>query len=383
MPFHGLLFRATPDQLEFVMDGANLEAILKAVPPRDSSGSRTVGRYGFQANVAILKLLELHEGAADFRVVFDTYDDVVVLEPADVPTSISLYQVKSRDPGQWATSDLCAKVGKTKPRSIASRLYAHVDVFGASIVETGFITNAPYKVKIASGDTTSGDVHRIVGPDIHPDDVVLIAKAVAEDDEHANVPNWLPKLVLIRTTLGVHGQDLAVIGRLHEHLAGRGCSEGLDLKAIYETLHGSIDAKTGFSQVGLDPDEITKRKSLTRLDFQELLDRAEHRKRGFLADWDIILHDLQIAGFRSIRTIRVKSAAMSYNQKRFAGHPQATRFKRSVEQWKALNTMKIGDSQTIVELASLIGSELEDRCGYEGDDLFGALVVEAHEAIHA
>ncbi len=364
------------------MAAFDLASALTSACPRERSGSQTVGRYGFQANVGILKLLELHEGSKDFRLVFDIYDDLVVLSPSDVPAEISLFQVKSRDPGQWTTSDLCNRVGKKAPRSIVARLYGHEIDFGPAVVTTAFISNASFKVRLQSGSPSSGDDHYIAGTAIHSDDALKITDAVVDDFDAANVPAWLPKFALIRTTLGVHGQELVIKGRLHEHFSKAGYGGSIDLTAVFETLHGSIEQKTGFSQVGADPLDGLKRKSITRRDFEELLDRAAHHRRGFLADWDSILYDLQTQGFGSIKIIKIKTAAISHHQRRLCGHPDAVQLQNDSEVWLSSNANTVATCQSITELASLLQSGVVSDYGY-GKDLLGALIVEAYEAVHA
>jgi hypothetical protein len=46
----------------------------------------------------ILEFLNLRESGKDFRVVFDIFDDIMVLDPAEAPTQVSFYQVKEQRP---------------------------------------------------------------------------------------------------------------------------------------------------------------------------------------------------------------------------------------------------------------------------------------------
>src|SRR6266446_1549944 len=195
----------------------DLSVLMKSVVPRERAGSQTQARYDFQANFGILKLVELRESGRDFRIVFDIFDDLMVVDSASAPTQACFYQLKSKDPGDWTIPDVCKKIGAQIPRSIISRLYAHVASFGAAVAETGLVSNAAYKLKLLDGSTTSGAHHRIGGAELHPDEVQKVAAAVGADIHPADVPSWLPKLAFIRTTLGVHGQELRQI------FGGRGC----------------------------------------------------------------------------------------------------------------------------------------------------------------
>lgn len=361
------------------MLGTDLRTLLNAAAPRERSGSQTVGRYGFQANIGILKLLELRETGNDFRLVFDFFDDLAVLNSSTAPTEIRLYQVKSKDPGDWTASDLCKLTGKKAPRSIVARLYSHLDMFGPAVAETAVISNAPYKVQLQSGAHSSGTHHRIEGQDLHSEEIDKITKAVTADINPSNVPAWLPKFALIRTTLGVHGQDVVITGSLLKHFEKVGSADGVQITAVYETLHASIEHKTAFSEEGLSQTEIITRKSLSKGEFDELLTRAAARRRGVLADWEIIRTDLDKASIGSRRIIQLKTYAVRYLQARQSAQPQATRLKTFLAGWITANRKGVDDCETIGSLAALLGSALPDKFGYGDVELQAALIVEAYE----
>ena len=67
------------------MPESDLATLPETVVPRERAGSQTAARYDFQANFGILKLVELRESGKDFRVVFDIFDDIMVLDPAEAP----------------------------------------------------------------------------------------------------------------------------------------------------------------------------------------------------------------------------------------------------------------------------------------------------------
>ena len=296
-----------------------------------------------------LKLLEVAEKwENDFRLVFDSFDDLVVLNSADVPTEIRLYQLKSKDPGEWTVAELCRKEGRIIPRSYVSRLYSHIETFGPFVAETGFVSNAPYKVLLASGERTSGEHHRIQGAELHGDEVKKINEAVVSDFSLADVPGWLPKLVLIRTTLGVHGQDLVMKGRLHDYFQKLGYVDVTNLSPVYETLHASIEQRTGFHQAGLDLIRGICTQIPRAAEFLEIISiRAVQRRRGFLSDWDIIQIDLDKQGCGTRKMIRLKTSAIKYHQERQSGQPQAVRLKARSNSWWTYEQASITAIQSI------------------------------------
>lgn len=359
-----------------------LQQLLETSSPRERSGSQTAGRYDFQTNFGILKLVELREAGHDFRVVFDVFDDLMVLDSALAPTEVRLYQIKSRDAGDWTTPDVCKKVGNKAPRSIASRLYAHMPTFGVAVAETAMVSNAAFRLDLAAGGTSSGAHHRIGGIELHADEIKRVTAAVLDDFNPADVPAWLPRLAFIRTSLGVHDQQLLVVGRLQKHVEDFESVDGIKVSAVYQTLHASITQKTGFSQDGMSPRELIARKSLSKRELEELFKRAISRGRGFVEDWEIIRAELEKSGVPSIPQIKLKTAALAYKRDRSAGRSDATRLASFVEQWKASHAQEVEASTALLQLAKLMRGALPNSFAFGDLDLDAALLVEAHEAVH-
>jgi hypothetical protein len=358
----------------------SLESLIRSIRPRERAGSQTAARYDFQAHYAILKLVELREGKTDFRIVFDMFDDIMVLDSTSDPKEARFYQLKSKDPGDWTMMDLCKKIGANPPRSIVSRLYVHISNFGAAVAETGLVSNAAYLLKLKDGSTSSGGHHRIIGSQLHADEITKISSAVTNDITPADVPPWLPKLTFIRTTLGVHEQDLLVIGRLQKHIERFDQTANVNISAIYQTLHASITQKTSFFQEGIDQQDALLRKSLTTGAIDELFLRAAGRRRSFIEDWEIIRSDLDKASMGSIAQVRFKTAALLYHKERNAGRARAVQLSSYVEQWISAHQGELVNCTTLLEIATRIRSTMQDNFGYEDSEILAALIVEAYEA---
>ena len=360
-----------------------LSALMKSAVPRERAGSQTQARYDFQANFGILHLLELRESGHDFRIIFDIFDDIMVVNSATAPTQARFYQLKSKDPGDWTIPDVCKKVGAKAPRSIVSRLYTHMASFGAAVAETGMVSNAAYKMKLSDGTTTSGARHRIAASDLHTEEIDRVTAAVIADINLADVPSWLPKLAFIRTTLGVHGQDLVVIGRLQQHLEQSDAAGTAKTSALYKTLHASIVQRTTFHEEGIDHDTLLSRKSLTRKEIEDLIARACGRPRSFIEDWDIIRTDLENRGMGSVPQIKLKTLAISFIRDRNTGRGNAGRLSAFASDWIANNKAIVERCDSILEIADLVQSAIIASYGYSDNALRAAMIVEAYEAINA
>jgi hypothetical protein len=366
-----------------MLESADLSALLETAVPRERAGSETQARYDFQANYGILELVRLRETGQDFRIIFDVFDDIVVVDSANNPTQARFYQLKSKDPGHWTIHDVCKKIGAEAPRSIVSRLYGHIVSFGSAVVETGLVTNAAYKLKLADGTISSGTHHRIEGIKLHREEIDKISAAVAADIEPADVPAWLPKLAFIRTTLGVHDQKLLVIGRLQAHLEQSDGAGTIKISALYETLHAAIVQRTTFTAEGGDRAVFLSRKSITRQEINELFARANARRRSLVEDWEIIRADLQSHGVGSIAQIKLKTAVLDYLKNRNYGRRDASTLSALAAAWLSTNMVALASYDGIVEIAEQFVLEASEGGTHPELELRAAMIVEAYEATHA
>ena len=360
---------------------ANLETTLKSARPREKSGSRTVGRYDYQAHCGLLKLFELHETKDDFQIVFDYFDDILVLDRADAPSAAELFQVKTKGSGDWTTANLCKLVGKEAPRSIVARLYDHLVVLGEQVVTTSFITNASFKVTLKDGKKSTGEHHWITGPEIHDDDIQKIKTAIEEDVSPCDMDQWRPRLVLIRSPMGIHGQKAYVIGILHEYFSNILDLPDVNLSPLYETLYETIQQCTRFSQEGLASDDLIRKKSITRAEIDAIIERVRDRSPSFLSDWPTISADLRAAGVASIRELRLKTAATKHLADRSAGHALANEISDAARAWASDHPEALASAEEFYELTQTIATNL-DYPELSGDELIGALLVEAYEVVN-
>ena len=341
------------------MTTASLTSVLHGIRPRETAGnSRTVGRYGYQTNIGILKLIELTE--QEFCLVFDYFDDLAILDHPKSPSSIRLYQVKTKDTGEWTMAALCKFDGKTKPRSIIARLYAHTESFGTFLGETGFISNAAYNVDLASGGTSTGAHHRIASTDMNPAEQAKVVAWVEKEYATSSVQAWMPKLVLIRAPLGVHNHEATIKGLLNDYFEKAGIAGDISLSAVYEALHANIAEKTGFAQEGIPYVEVLARKSLAKTEFDDLLERAAQRRKSIVAVWDTVERDLVTEGKGSADILRLRTYVVRYQQHRSSRQPQAHALRLKAEAWADQNSKIVKTCSTITGLATAMLHDIKD-----------------------
>jgi Cap4 dsDNA endonuclease len=361
----------------------SLTSVLHATRPRETAGSRTAGRYGYQTNIGILKLIELLSTGQEFCLVFDYFDDLAILDHPATPSSIRLYQIKTKDTGEWTMAALCKFDGKTKPRSYIARLYAHTESFGTFLQETGFISNAAYRVDLTSGVTSTGAHHRIASIDMNATEHEKVVESVENEYPNSSVNAWMPKLILVRAPLGVHNHEATIKGMLNDYFEKAGIAEDVSLSAVYEALHANIAEKTGFAQVGLSYPELLAKKSLTKTELDDLFERASRRRKSIIAVWDTVERDLVTEGRGSADILRLRTYVVRYQQHRSSRQSQAHALRLKAEAWAEQNSKIVETCSTITGLATAMLNDIDDLCGYGTLPAYAALIVESHEAIHA
>lgn len=123
------------------------------VKPRENAGPRSSARSDYQKHWALCQLLKLHSSGADYLIVFDLHDDVLVFDSEVNPALISFYQVKTKSPRTWSVTDLLRQEkGEEGPLlSIMGKLYSNKVSFPNHTHTLTFVSNAYLSIKLSDG----------------------------------------------------------------------------------------------------------------------------------------------------------------------------------------------------------------------------------------
>lgn len=67
-----------------------------AVIPREKAGPTSSSRFDYQKDWSICKLIESHNNANDYVIIFDWHDDLIIMDSENNPTKVSFYQIKGK-----------------------------------------------------------------------------------------------------------------------------------------------------------------------------------------------------------------------------------------------------------------------------------------------
>ena len=344
--------------------------------PREKAGAHTMARYGFQVHASILKILEVHRTGADYRAVFDHFDDLMMLDRSEQPEKVGFFQIKSQDKGEWTLAALTAKKGKSKPATFLGRLYHHMDAFGVMVSCLGFVSNLGFKLKLIDGTETTADNLVIPSSQLHPDVMAVLRGAVAKDGVGNTAVDGSQLFVFERIGLGLIEQDKFVKGALVEFIHEREDAHYIPVISLYETLRGSVFTKSGVTEEFTTEAEFYDRKTLSRADVETMFLRATSGRR-FLDNWGTIAGDLTANGMRSRRMIVLKNSCILYIKARSVGEPGATAFNAAARDIIIAHQTEIDSYETLPEIVA----QLEKWLPSDYEHREGALYVESFEAI--
>lgn len=278
---------------------------------KESGGANNNEGVDFARYWAMSQLLALEEaGAADYAIVFEYLQDVMVLDSAETPQTVALFQVKKKENGQWSRKQLCAasgpgekaslKGGALKGSSILGKLYVAVEKASDCIKvksEGIFVFNGPCKFADPAGGGLPPNRRKSLST-LDPLDRNYIEKAIAlELGKERPLPHF-SVLHLERTGLSPSTMRDTVRGFVDEFLDKHHPLMPNVSGRIVESLLGCFSEASRPSP-GLDClGDIIRAKGYTRRQFTELLTGLS-KVRPFPAALDTVVDGLKSEGMPS------------------------------------------------------------------------------------
>ncbi len=95
-------------------------------PQREVAGSDAASRFDYQKNWAFCQMMRKHIADESYLIAFEYHDDVLILSPADYPTSAEFFQVKTSSASKARTLSSIT----TRPKgnaSIVGKMFSNFD----------------------------------------------------------------------------------------------------------------------------------------------------------------------------------------------------------------------------------------------------------------
>lgn len=351
---------------------------------REQSGAETSARYQFQANVAIVKLCELHEADQnDYEILVDQFDDLVTITGKSLNKVYDFYQVKGKASGNWTIGAITKADPKAKaPNSIVGKLYQNAVEFGVKTGTINFLSNAGFKAKMGDGSGIPASTKKICVKQLHVDEKDKIDACLSADFPSPRNPDCSEILFLEKTAMGLSEQQTFVIGRLNIMLAKIGYETSFPIQAFYQTLFAEISAKAAAGGTYANDNDLIAAKAIKRSDVDKTLTRAMAEPR-FNELWPAIPPELSAAGWPTIKVLRFHRHCLRYLAQRSVGQFDASKMSNAIQRQIADIPISVLEAAGLMEKAFSIAATLSIGLDRPSEEILHAAVVELLEKYHA
>lgn len=292
--------------------GESMLEVFTSTKPRETAGATTSNAYDFQKSWALCELIQLHLDDADYLMVFDFHEDVVVFDGEDAPTHSDFYQIKSKSTdGNWTINAL-TKRDQKKPNALSKleKLYSSHEKFGDRASALFFVSNQGFSVKPANGRRNIAVSH-VRFLELSTIDKSKICDALYPEPAPSCDLSGLYKLALLRCDLSPGNHRTHTKGRLVEFFDARhpGCQ--VDIALAYRTLTDEIARRTAFHEPCNSLDELKENKALGKSGFGAIISVLVTR-RSRQQVWTEIDNALAHEGCTLLQRRSIRSAWEEY-----------------------------------------------------------------------
>jgi hypothetical protein len=356
-----------------------LASAIVATQPREKAGARTGARFAFQVHASLAKLLELHAEGADYRALFDHFDDLTIVMGSAEPTGLKFYQIKGREPGPWKVAHFCSTSGDA-PRTTIGKIYHHTIQFSGQVEAATFLTNAPFHFALAAGGNSTPDHMELIFPDLAPTAHAAFAKALEPDFPSPRTPHEGDIIRFERTRVPLVSYDTFVKGRLVEMFSDL---PGSAIAPLYRTLVAEITAKSNDTTVCATIEGLYARKGLCRCDVEHVLSEAQ-RYRDILGQWDSVDAEMKATGRPLPARLKVQLAVTNYLRNRSKRTLETSALHSALKRAAASPAWTGSGAATLCEAAAQLEGLVDPnlKAAYDAATWEAALLVEAFDALN-
>ncbi|MFZ4438065.1 MAG: DUF4297 domain-containing protein [Syntrophales bacterium] len=252
-----------------------LKQQLVSLKPRETSGSRASQGFSYQRIWALCLLLDIHTSRDDYAVLFDYFDDVVVLDSATEPKTIEFYQIKKRRDGLVNLNDLTHRVKKkgetgSMSLSVIGKMVSNYLKFPAHTSSLNHVTNVRYKMIMADGRPCPDKV-KICLNELDVEAVHKIKLQMMEE-HHLETPPEIESITFfIVSSLSPDDAETHARGKLSDFLERELPGKPMYVGPLYKCLATEIERRNNKITDTTNFDDLVKQKSLTKANMTDLM----------------------------------------------------------------------------------------------------------------
>lgn len=336
-------------------EGINITEILHVANSPDlkeTGGGHNQKGVDFQRYWALMRIFEVEgSGQDDFLFLFEAIQDVAEFDSSLSPSSVTVYQVKKRDRGEWewrgltnlpspkreTQKSLSAEQLSEAKTSPIGKLYATVIAFSNIKSRGHFISNAGCDLPLLGG----GNAATSVPCSLADLDSAFYAflKGGLETIHQAGMP--APDLNRIKIErVALHPDNLAatLVGHVVTFLQQRSPRHSGQAKSLVDSLMATIGPLGARTDKCNTFEDVKARHGFTRKDLRTALGKLEEIP-DLIAYLDSWLQILATEGMDAMQLTAMRMAATAYYRRQVLGsHTEQERaFVTACDEWLGQN----------------------------------------------
>lgn len=290
---------------------------LVGTPERETAGAMASDRFDYQKNWALLHLLQLHQGGADYALLCEFHEDVTVIDSVNEPTRAAFYQVKTDEKNNWTLNRLTRRPKSSKSGllpSIVGKLCSKVSQLDCEHATFQFVTNASFSFRNEAGQQSVTDlpaVYRACELLAKDDWKKLTAAVSAEIGQAADDAALRDRLMFVVADLPLKMHNEAARGVVASFLEEYAPNCVISPGAFYRTLFDELKRRTSAERPVGTLEDICHRKGISRLAFDRMIEGAI-RAAPVNSAWPSVMQELQLDRVPVATRLALDAAHKSY-----------------------------------------------------------------------
>lgn len=289
----------------------DLKEKLIVTPKREDAGGRTSNRFAYQMYWAFHKLLELSKEKADFVLIMEFIEDVIILDSSSNPRCIDFYQVKTNDKKNVQYISASTMTSKSKnSMSFIQKLLDSLNKYPEEARSIHFVSNKFFNFNMKSENIDSREKLNIALGDIGDKDLKKIKSDICGSCIHRNkCEDECHEVIHFDVSeLDINNYSETILGKFVNFLGDKyGVGDISNIKAMFHTILSEIMRINNTEKKSDNFSELISSKSITKQRFNELL--KEFEKSFLMKDlWVDISQSLRTPqeGYSNIKILRIK-----------------------------------------------------------------------------
>jgi hypothetical protein len=310
------------------------------------------GGYGqkgvdFQRYWAISRIVELATAdEPDFLILFESLQDIAEFDHAQAPTNAKIYQLKTKDTGEWTWKALTAlpiqsrkKRNSDEPTTPKAFVESPVGKIVCSLVELDpltaeghFVSNVGSNAGLENGSTAGtlcvcrfSELSQELRDQIVPE-LQKLRKTVSLDDIHID-----------KTELSLEDPDTHVTGKIHNYLQIVAPRHAGQARSFSDSLFAVLSKRGRRTDPPKDFGELVRTRGFSKSEFKEALDALKSRpdEQALITTWLAYLQDDGMP-LTQLTKLQIRLARL-VEERLKTGKPDSSPYQSAAKDWIASN----------------------------------------------